>query len=101
MISLSHENNRGEAAHGRIIAPGCTLYFSYDTIVGANCKRDGVYGTWYVHNNWGPTTGKHMNRMFNREPGHEVSADELGQIIKAAMYEAVLEEANQRITGGT
>jgi hypothetical protein len=57
----------------RLTLGDLTLYFSYKTVVGFD---DGFQGTFVRENEWGPTTGKHLNWLDggdkkNRLPGEE------------------------------
>jgi hypothetical protein len=57
-----------------------TLYFSYKTVVAFS---DGYNKTVVSENNWGPTTGKHLNAIDNGRKD---------QRLKRADFEAALEE---------
>ena len=54
---------------------GVTLYFSYETIVGFIGKK----GTVISENLWGPTTGKHLNRIGIKE--NRVSREQFDKLL--------------------
>lgn len=64
---------------------GVTLYFSYETIVGfANAN-----GVVVSENLWGPTTGKHLNRIGDK-------SDRVSREIFDAKLEQVLSGYTQK-----
>lgn len=71
-------------------------YFSYDTIVAVRTQDN---GTFYLHNSWGPTTGKHMNALFSRGYSKEVDEKELDRIIREALVTYGLDYVKDRLDG--
>lgn len=51
---------------------GCAFYFSYETCIAFN-----LGGYWVVRENeWGPTTGKHLNYIDNGEKSSRISGED-------------------------
>ena len=94
MLSLDHKSSKGQAPYGRIHVAGMVCYFSYDTIVAVRIHDGELY---YIANEWGPTTGKHINAMFSRTYGKEV--EELETIINEQLIKFGLDYVRRRIHG--
>ncbi len=95
MIDLHHKNERGQAPYGWIKLAGMTCYFSYDTVIAAYINHK----MYHVHNDWGSTTGKHMNKLFNRHLSIEVDAEELSRLIKEQLVTYGLDYVKERLDG--
>ena len=55
--------------------PNCSLAFSFETLVGV--QRD----NWLVaENDWGPTTGKHLNHLDNGNKDKRIPQPEVERI---------------------
>lgn len=89
-LVLDHHNNVGAAPYGVIDIAGVKFYFSYDTIVGVCCTRNGGYGVWHKANAWGPTTAKHMNDMFTRRDSHTLCDEEFDALCATVLTERIL-----------
>ncbi len=74
-------NPAGKAAQCRALeVDGRTLYFSYETLIGAE-----VDGKKYRRaNEWGPTTGRHINRC-GLATAEVVTADILERLAGGAL----------------
>lgn len=86
-VSISHPTDRPNFA---IVEVGSLeLAFSYRTIVAF---RDG-WGAWTVRENeWGPTTGKHLNYIDGGERGNKanrLSGEEFGRRLNEIMARLV------------
>ena len=68
---------------------GITLYFSYETIVAFNGVIDGKFGCRVVHkNDWGTTTGKHLNMIDGGAKDKRVDDKEFEKLYKKALKNA-------------
>lgn len=54
------------------------LAFSYQTLVGIS--RVGRYGWTVIENQWGPTTGKHLNYLDNGRKDERLTAEEFAKL---------------------
>lgn len=54
-LSIGHTANYATVTVGNL-----TLHFSYETVIGMQWKSGPVIAR---ENDWGPTTGKHLNRI--------------------------------------
>lgn len=59
-ISISHTGATNNAA--TVYIGNLALHFSYTTLVGYDDHHDGLV---VRQNDWGPTTGKHLNALDN------------------------------------
>jgi len=60
-VSIHHPTDKAnfsEVTIGRL-----TLFFSYKTVIGVFTPDDGAY---VRENDWGPTTGKHINWIMDQ-----------------------------------
>ena len=77
MANVSIRSYYGKSASAESIAKEVnvgplTLYFSYTTVVGFHHAST---GTVVRENNWGPTTGKHLNAIDDGDKKSRVSAE--------------------------
>ena len=70
--------------------PGLTLYFSYETVVAFNGS---AYQTIVSENDWGPTTGKHLNWIDGGRKASRVPRDEFERLLKAELAQKGYSEA--------
>ena len=79
-------NNYG--AHAlRFIGPdGSCFWFSYQTLVAFS--KPG-FGRIVCENQWGPTTGKHLNWIDGGAKNRRVSASDFQRLYKEAFKEAI------------
>jgi hypothetical protein len=72
--SISQLGRRG--VNGKTVRIGhLTFFFSYSTLVGISAPD---IGTVHVRNQWGPTSGAHINDIG----GREVSNEEFEKIVE-------------------
>lgn len=64
-----------------------TLYFSYQTVVAFNDSE----GLKVVENQWGPTTGKHLNTIDGGNKSARLPADEFEEALKKTLAKHNLE----------
>lgn len=67
----------------QVIVGSMTLYFSYETIIGF--MPDATGKTTARENEWGPTTGKHLN---------EIQPDKSARLTHDAFLDALRETMN-------
>jgi hypothetical protein len=76
-VSVDHPTDRPNFTI--VSTPAYRVAFSYRTIVGLN-RYDG--NGWLVsRNEWGPTTGKHLNWLDDGDKGSRVDHDALMAIV--------------------
>lgn len=75
-----------------VVIDGITLFFSYETLIGAHT----IEKQMRIENTWGPTTGKHINRL-GMSDFTIVSEDELIEEIVNALYKQAIETVNKRV----
>jgi hypothetical protein len=83
-IHINHPNDRPNFS--RLYLGGVTFWFSYETCIAY--KLAGQAWATVRENDWGPTTGKHMNLVHGddrRVPSEEFEA-QLGQILERMTY---------------
>lgn len=72
-----------------------TIFFSFETIIGVHAENNRMR----LHNSWGVTTGKHINKMGIRE-FEEVSEETLMDVISRQMAKDGIEMLNKYIKQG-
>jgi len=66
----------------RLTLGDLTLYFSYKTVVGFD---DGIQGTFVRENDWGPTTGKHLNWLDGGDKKGRLPSEAFEQKLKEVL----------------
>lgn len=89
MYFASYCNNK---AH-EIRVLGVTLCFSYDTLIGVFYNGEGKRRS----NEWGPTTGKHINAMGLKQY-KEVTETELEEFMQQSIRDAALQSLADKLT---
>jgi hypothetical protein len=84
MFTFRKASNRNTEAY-RVRIGQHNLYISYSTVIGYS----GPLGTCRRHNDWGPTTGKHINEMGIRD-WVEVDEETMHQRVRAALLDTGL-----------
>lgn len=79
-VTIEHPTNRSNFT---IVYLGADfrIAFSYQTAIGL--YRTG-HGWLVADNQWGPTTGKHLNYLDNGDRGNRVPVGEIAKLIEAA-----------------
>jgi len=81
LISVDHPTDRPNFYI--VSTPGYRVAFSYRTPVGLN-RLDG--SGWMVRDNeWGPTTGKHLNYLDGGDKASRVDGATFGAALEAAI----------------
>jgi hypothetical protein len=74
---------------------GVHIYFSYDTPVGCNPPNA---PSFQRENEWGPTTGRHLNEWGFNTPGIEkLDRQEFERRMELAIYEAMANRMSARL----
>ena len=80
--SYGNYSNDNYGAHClRVDLGTIELYYSYKTIVGYRDAKDGFV---CIVNQWGPTTGKHLNQIQS-DHKKRIKADEFESMLRAAL----------------
>lgn len=58
-----------------------SIFFSYDTVVAFQSPST---GTIVMENQWGPTTGKHLNLIDNGDKKNRVKCSNFGEMLQNA-----------------
>lgn len=81
-ITTYNENTAKNAP--LIIVNGVEFYFSYSTLVAVNYEK----GLFVHKNDWGNTTGKHLNWIDGGKKNERLTDEQLKEHIQSAMKEA-------------
>ena len=73
--SASAENNAK-----KVTINGTCFYFSYEALVAVSTIN---HGTKVLKNNWGPTTGKHLNAIDGGNKNFRVDQDEFDDFVES------------------
>lgn len=65
------------------------IYYSYKTIVAYYRPSEGVV---VCENNWGTTTGKHLNWIDNGNKKHRLPYDEFQKRLEKALSEVIVQD---------
>lgn len=83
MCNINHSSPPQYTGQARSIHIGhVNLYFSYDTLIGYSYMGERLRR----HNDWGPTTGRHINLLSIRD-FEEVDEENLELHVTAALAE--------------
>ena len=84
-VSINHPTDK--VNFSLVYVGSLTLAFSYQTIIAF---QQG-WGSWVVHeNDWGPTTGKHLNWVNDEKKGR-LPDDEFDAQLRAALVRLAIE----------
>jgi hypothetical protein len=82
--SASAENNAK-----RVSVAGTSFFFSYETLVAVR----NMNGTRVVQNQWGPTTGKHLNAIDGGNKSNRLTPDEFQDYVDSLEISQVINGA--------
>ena len=84
--SISSYGNYSSDNYGshtlRVSVPGLTLFYSYKTIIAFRSDNTGLV---VCENNWGPTTGKHLNWIDDGDKKTRLSRNEFQRKLQETM----------------
>ena len=72
--SASSENNAK-----MVKVNGMTFYFSYETLVAVNTGKE----LKVIQNYWGPTTGKHLNKIDGGDKASRLSKEDFDEFVES------------------
>ena len=83
MISITSYYGNSASAEKKakkVTINGTCFYFSYETLVAVSTINQ---GTKVLKNNWGPTTGKHLNAIDGGNKNFRVDQDEFDDFVES------------------
>ena len=93
--TVSSYGNRGGANYGtnslHVTIGDLDLFYSYSTIVGFNCHAVNGGRRVVIKNYWGPTTGKHLNEISDKNG--RLEAEAFGALLQQALAAHGFEQA--------
>lgn len=96
MISIEKGSRRNTPCY-IVRACGMTLYFSYETVIAV----ESALGSVRRDNDWGPTTGRHMNDMDVRRIKTIVNEEGIETFVERSVDHFIqqrIKEVEQRLT---
>ena len=65
---------------------GMTFYFSYETLVAVHTGKE----LKVVQNQWGPTTGKHLNKIDGGDKTHRLEKHKFDEFVQTISMDAMV-----------
>lgn len=79
MISSYYGDSASAENNAKMVrVNGITFYFSYETLVAVNTGKE----LKVIQNYWGPTTGKHLNKIDGGDKASRLSKEDFEEFVE-------------------